>query len=162
MWFLTLKKIRITYCGPKRNLPNLSPKSQHTATKIPFMYSFSGNCEASVPIFTFICLWAIYICVPGISPHIFLQQNLQIDRGHIWDTWMWKLGLWPRNSFPWNICIEFSVLFLCSALPHTLVTKLYIQQQYKECVRKCEMWNFQVFLNFVFKKDLFVKLPSKI
>ncbi len=23
---------------------------------------------------------------------------------------MWKLGLWPRNSFPGNICFEFSVL----------------------------------------------------
>ncbi len=33
----------------------------HTATAIPFIYSFSGNSAASAPISTFLCLWAIYI-----------------------------------------------------------------------------------------------------
>ncbi len=29
---------------------------------------------------------------------------------------MWKLGLWPRNSFSGNICSEFSVLVQCRML----------------------------------------------
>ncbi len=53
----------------------------HTAMKIPFMYSFSGNCAASVPIFILKCLWAIYIRIPRKGPHIFLQQNRQTDHG---------------------------------------------------------------------------------
>jgi hypothetical protein len=48
----------------------------------------------------------------------FLQKNSQIDPGNIYkslkDTWMWKLRLWPRNSFSGNICFKFSVLCFCS------------------------------------------------
>ncbi len=86
------------------------------ATKIPFMYSFSGNCAASVTISTFMCLWVIYI-FPGLV-HIFYCSRIGrsivgIYKWHT-DTWMWKLGLWPRNSFSGNMCFEFSVLVLCS------------------------------------------------
>ncbi len=85
-----------------------------TATAIPFMYSFSGNCAASAPISTFMCLWVIYI--PRIGPHISSSRKDRPIVGicnSLTDTWMWKLGLRPRYSFSGNICFKFSSFCLC-------------------------------------------------
>jgi hypothetical protein len=88
-----------------------------TATKIPFMYSFSGNSAASAPISTFVCLWAIYI-VPGAvyiyPPAEKAWPMVGWYKSHA-DAWMWKLGLRPRYSFSGNICFKISVFCLYSA-----------------------------------------------
>ncbi len=80
----------------------------------PFMFSFSGNCAASVPISTS-CVCERHI--PRIGPHISFSRIGRSILGiykSLTDTWMWKMGLWPHNSLSGNICLEFSVLVLCS------------------------------------------------
>ncbi len=81
-----------------------------TATKILFMYSQKKNCAASGPISTFMYLWGsvhIFSCSRIGRPIMRLYKSLT-------DTWTWKSGLWPRNSFSGNICFNFLVLCLCS------------------------------------------------
>ncbi len=88
-----------------------------TATKGPLMYSKKCNCVASVPISTFMCLWAIYIF--GRSVHIFscsrIGRPILVIYKSLTDTWT-EIGLRLRNFFSGNICFEFSVLFLCNVL----------------------------------------------
>jgi hypothetical protein len=86
----------------------------HTAIKIPFMHSQKRNGAASVPISTFMSQWAIYISPESV--HIFYCSRvgrpiLEIYKS-LTDTWMWQLGLRPRNSFFGNMCFELSVLCL--------------------------------------------------
>ncbi len=68
------------------------------------------------PNFPYMCLWAFYI-FPG-SVHLFtccrVGKSIVGIYESLTDTWMWKLGLWPSNSFSGNSCFEFSLLFLCS------------------------------------------------
>ncbi len=63
-------------------------------------------------------LWAIYIFPWSIHIFFFSCSRIGISIMGIYksrtDTWMWKLGLWPRNSFSGNIFFQFLVLVLCS------------------------------------------------
>ncbi len=86
------------------------------------------------PIYVFL-FWDLRCLSPNFPIHVFLS-DLYIRRigPHIScsrigrsivgiyksfsDIWMWKLRLWPRNSFSRNICFKFSVLVLCSALSY--------------------------------------------
>jgi hypothetical protein len=100
-------------------LPSLTQGNNlYTAKKSPFIYSQKRNGATSVPIFTFMCLWAIYIFPRSVDiyscsrigrPIVGIYKSLT-------GTWMWKLGLGPCNSFSGNICFEFSVSCLCSGV----------------------------------------------
>ncbi len=53
--------------------------------------------------------------IPRIGPHISCSRKGKSIVGKyksLTGTWMWKLGLCPRNSFSGNFCFEFSVWFL--------------------------------------------------
>ncbi len=97
--FLTIhRKESLNYVFPEKELRSLSP-------------IFYIHVSAS-DLFIF----------PG-SVHIYFMQQLGRAIVKVYksltDTWMWKLGLWLRNSFSGNICFELSVLCVCCAvLPH--------------------------------------------
>ncbi len=63
------------------------------------------------PDSTFMCLWAIYIRIPRICPHIGRPiLGYVIAHRHMNVV----IGTEACNSFSRNICFEFSVLCLCS------------------------------------------------
>ncbi len=91
-----------------------------TATATPFIYSFSGNCAASAPISTFMCLWTIYI-FPG-SVHIFPPAEkadpswkyIIRSQTHECGNWDWGLDIPFLGIFGSNF--RHFVFAVCSRL----------------------------------------------
>jgi hypothetical protein len=74
----------------------------YTATKIP-LRGLSPNFHILVSV--------SYLYIPRIGSHLSCRRIGRSIAGiykSLADTWMWKLGLWLRNSFTGNICYEFS------------------------------------------------------
>ncbi len=72
-----------------------------TIQKIRNKYSQKRNCTTPVPIHAFVFLWVIYIFPQSVCLFCCKKIGGPI-MGVYWsleDTWIWKLGLRPRNSF---------------------------------------------------------------
>ncbi len=89
--------------------------------------------------------------IPRISPHISCSRTgrliVEIYKSLTY-TRMWKLGLWPHNSFSGNICFEFLVLVLGSAF--TFKPK---HQQWEKISQRitvmCEIQHYSIAPSFV-------------
>jgi hypothetical protein len=99
---------------------------------------------------------------PG-SVHIFscsrIGRSIMGIYKSLADTWMWKLGLWPCNSFSGDICFEFSVFCLCSACYYMYLEtcRLLLVGNIQDaeiftmwpCYDKCHL----IFLHYFFKRE---------
>jgi hypothetical protein len=101
-----------------RKCTNISP---YTATKIPLIYSFSGNSAASATISTFMCLWAIDI-VPG-SVYIFPPaEYADRSREYINHSQTYECGKWD-----WDPDIPFLGIFVSKFLHFAFAEWLHLQ-----------------------------------
>ncbi len=78
----------------------------YTAKKLSFMYSFSWNSAASVPILKVMCLWAIYI-VPG-SVYIFPSAK----KGDRWWEYINRSQTHECGNWGWDPNIPFLGIFV--------------------------------------------------
>ncbi len=80
--------------------------------------------------------------VPRIGPHISCSRIARLIMGiykSLTDTWMWKFGLLPCNSFSGNICFEFSVFVLCSVVLLDTVCSLLGKAEFLYVFNTCSL-----------------------
>ncbi len=135
-WTLEQQLISQTTC-----LLLLSLHCKDPIPKIGNKYSQKGNCAASVPISTFMCLWAIYIfpwsvclfcCRKICGPILGVYKSFT-------DTWMWKLGLRPRNSKKRNTQMRFSLQCMVAILRSIGIQKDSLMGHIWNCLSSCVM-----------------------
>ena len=85
---------------------SLSVYPLHCKENHIYVFLFWELCSLCPNFHIYVSVSDLYI--PRIYPHISCSRiGRSIVGIYISLTWMWKLGLWPRNSFSGNICFKF-------------------------------------------------------
>ncbi len=72
-----------------------------------------------------------HLNIPRIGPHTFpAAEQADLIYGIykyklLTDTWMWKLGPWPRNSLSGNICFKFSAFLFFAMTRISCIANFY-------------------------------------